>query len=317
MSARVDSEQNASAQLRKAPPAKRAKRKEKGGPEKQQEVGITVIVEEESRVYGYALLVAVLSTPVVLAISTLPLTKWAGAFPRVDERWGLFYWASLWIPTLACVCMFATSSHGPYCLPGKEIEGWKTALPCIVGMLVVGYSNFGLTYFLPKSLGAQAEFYYLDVIPMVLNVTVGVALTRELMKAYLIWTRKNLASSSSGNGSLALTGAEREGREEDSALAANKDEDAGLLQKLATDITNVVFVAFILFACESYCGAARPATLLHASDFTHAQYTLTTRTKTTMKIRSWCYPSIGRPRQPTGVAWPFFASFIRSCKSTS
>ena len=58
-------------------------------------------------------------------------------------------------------------------------------------MLFSGYAVYGIMYFLPKELGVNVEYYMLEVVPIVLNLTVCIIFTSLLMDFFEKRNRKN------------------------------------------------------------------------------------------------------------------------------
>jgi len=161
---------------------------------------VAVLVEQGSRIYGYALIGSAYNVVYALGVSALPLTKWrgdgataastsagaAGAVPVVDRwAWGLFIGGLFLSVVFPLRCTFAIATGSPHTLPGLEIDSWDCALVCLVSMVLSCSANFGLTYFLPLAYGAFPEYYFLDIVPMILDFTVCVIITRRVMRAYL------------------------------------------------------------------------------------------------------------------------------------
>ena len=48
-------------------------------------------------------------------------------------------------------------------------------------MLLSSYAVFGLTYILPTQLGAHLEYYFLELVPITLNLTLCVIFTSDVM----------------------------------------------------------------------------------------------------------------------------------------
>ena len=127
--------------------------------------------------------------------------------PGVDKwAWGIGF-LGLWVLVIAGTCTFAVSQGSPFPLPGREVDCWDCALPCFLGMLLSGFTTLGITYLLPLSQGVSPEFYHLDTIPIALNLTVGIILTRMLMRAYLDWMqqgRRNRSPSADDEGEMVV-----------------------------------------------------------------------------------------------------------------
>ena len=161
--------------------------------------GAGYVVEQESKIYGHALINAMLVGSFVLVLSSQSLTKWTvsvevqgtegpqGLMPGVKkETWGFAVQLALLL-LFAVRCTFSIATGSPRPLPGDEIKSWECALPCLASLLLSGAAFFGLAYYLPQSLGAELEFHFLDLMPFVLNVTVGIALAKEVMRSFLDW----------------------------------------------------------------------------------------------------------------------------------
>ena len=161
---------------------------------------VAVLVEQEARIYGYALIGSAYNVMYALGLSSLPLTFWkgdgataasasagaAGTVPVVDRwAWGLFFGGLFGSVVFPLRCTFAVATGSPHTLPGNEIDSWDYALVCLVSMVLSCSANAGLTYFLPLAYGALPEYYFLDIVPMILNFTVSIIITRRVMRAYL------------------------------------------------------------------------------------------------------------------------------------
>ncbi len=252
---------------------KHAKHKVKVEAKKKAEDDITKIVEDLSRTYGYGLLGCVFNIIYVLCLSSLPLTKWAGygtasegegAVPVVDKwAWGLGYWGST-VFVIAGVTTFRISQGSPFPLPGSEVDCWDCALPCFFGMLLSCFTTLGITYFLPLSQGVSPEFYHLDTIPIALNFSLCIVLSRMLLHAYLDWVqqgRQNQSPSASlkaRNGKKMSTGKLKKRKNQEQLAAASDGEKKEIdanekndMCKELFDVLNMMLLAFMAIGCES------------------------------------------------------------------
>lgn len=230
--------------------AKHAKHRMKVGAREKAEVGLAKIVEDLSRTYGYALLGCTFNAIYILCVSSLPLTKWfgdgtvaggEGAVPGVDKWvWGLGFWGG-WNSVVAVLCTFVIAQGSPFPLPGKEIDSWDCALLCFFSMLLSGWIITGIAYLLPLSQGASPEFYYLDVIPIALNFTVGIVVTRLLMRAYLEWMQKR-----GQTGTQHDLGESRHAEKK----KINTNEKSGIWKE-TVPVLNGILLIFMAIGCES------------------------------------------------------------------
>ena len=258
---------------------KHEKHKAKVEAKKKAEDEITKIVEDLSRTYGYALIGCLFNIIYVLCLSSLPLTKWVGdgtasegegAVPGVDKwAWGLGYWG-IFALVIAGSCTFTISQGSPFPLPGNEIECWDCALPCFFGMLLSGFTTFGITYHLPLSQGVSPEFYHLDMLPFILNFTLGVVLTRMLMRAYYDWMQQGRkdrsppAASKLRNGNKMLTGKlkNRDAQEQpaagrDGKRKENEASKKSGIWKMFINSLNTILIVFMAAGCESLSNSAQ------------------------------------------------------------
>ena len=263
-SAKVNDKDQVVSMRRKRRAAKHEKHKAKVKAKKEAEADFAKIVEDLSRTYGYALLGSVLNIVYVLGVSSLPLTTWLGdgkaaggegatPIPSVNRLgWGVGFSGTMVI-VLAAVCTFGIAQGSPRPLPGVgEINSWDCALPCFLGMLLSGCTFFGITYLLPVSQGASPEFYFLDVIPIILTMTVGIVLTRILMRAYLDFVQGDQDHSTSTDeskgkeSSTAKSAASRRGSKKD-----KKAKESSSIWKNVLDMTNLFLLIFMMLGCES------------------------------------------------------------------
>ena len=129
-------------------------------------------------------------------MSALPLTNWqgdgataasaSGAVPVVDRwAWGLFIGGLFGAVVFPLRCTFAIATGSPHTLPGNEIDSWDCALVCLVSIVLSSSANVGLTAFLPLAYGACPQYYFLDLVPIILCFTLCIIFTRRVMRAYL------------------------------------------------------------------------------------------------------------------------------------
>ena len=258
---------------------KHAKHKAKVEAKKKAEDEITKIVEELSRTYGYALIGCLFNIIYVLCLSSLPLTKWVGdgtaseadgAVPGVDKwAWALGVWP-IFLFAMAGMCTFAISQGSPFPLPWREVDCWDCALPCFLGMLLSGFTTLGITYLLPLSQGVSPEFYHLDMVPFILIMSVGIVLTRMLMRAYydrMQQGRRNRSPSADSklrNGRKMSTGklknrdvqvqpaAGRGGKKKENEAS----EKSGIWKMFLVSL-NMMLLVFMAVGCESLSNPAQ------------------------------------------------------------
>ena len=79
---------------------------------------------------------------------------------------------------------FAIAQNDPQPLPGWGSYSWKYAPICLISMLSSTLVVGGLAYALPISLGVQLEFYFGETVSFILEFTVCVLFTAEVMKFF-------------------------------------------------------------------------------------------------------------------------------------
>lgn len=254
--------------------------------QEQEEVNTGMVVEQESRIYGYAFIGVATNIIFLLAVSVVPLTEWniveseglgaqqqeQRAVPGVD-RWA---WAlgvmGPFILNFSLRCTFAISTGSPRPLPGLEIDCWKCALVCFISMTLSGYGAYGLTYYLPIALGASPEFYHLNLIPMILDFTVCILFTRRVMRAYYNSMQEGQDIHGLGNGQTPAT-VVPEKKEESSSTTKEDKSDASSPQprqekseeqnettdiwKELLSIANTVILCTLIIACALCSGSGR------------------------------------------------------------
>ena len=211
-----------------------AEQKKTDTPAAAEDDGLAMTVDQESHVYGYALIGALFNIVAALCISSMPLTDWGGSVPSVNTwLWALIFMsAPIW--WFALKCTFAIATGSPHVLPGGEIDCWEYAPVCFASMFSCGTLFYLLFYIVPLLIGANPEFYYLDTVPTFLIFTVGVVLTRRLMWAYHDRIR--------GRGNGALVSGPRNG-------AGAQRKEARLLEDLL-ESGNMIIIGFIIVGCE-------------------------------------------------------------------
>ncbi len=325
------------------------------------------VVEQESKIYGHAFINATLTIVFVLLLSSQSLTKWTvsvevqgtegpqGLMPGVNKETWAFVIYGVWYLAFAFRCTFAIATGSPRPLPGSEIETWECALPCLVSLLLSGSACFGLGYYLPQSLGAELEFYFLDTIYFVLNSTVGVVFARKVMRVFLDWKEGReiapQASQSLGEQALKVhqkkkkkkkkkehgpSNADTEGEQSfasstlhhDPRNEKNGDEtkSTGISTEIVKNL-NMFALIFMIVGCES-C-ATRGIQIWSCFCAIHKQSVLITFITTTStagsqfaptihnKIPSWFFPSTDHREQPISLASSSPASSTLSFKSSS
>ena len=80
--------------------------------------------------------------------------------------------------------MFAVATAGPQPMPGLEWQGWRYAPHCCIFMLISGLFVSGFLYILPISLGAQMHYYFADAVSILLELSLCVVFTAQVMKFF-------------------------------------------------------------------------------------------------------------------------------------
>ena len=158
------------------------------------------LVQQLSGVWGYAVIGSAFNLSLVAAISSLEWTNWGGdgaeassdisssapstSMPKYN-KWTLGVFISVICPVfLSLRTTFAVATLGPHPLPGDGWVGWGYASYCFISMLISTLCVAGFIYVLPISLGGQLHYYFGDVVPMLLQGTVCVVFTAEVMKFF-------------------------------------------------------------------------------------------------------------------------------------
>ena len=105
-------------------------------------------------------------------------------------------------------------------------------------MLFSGYAVYGLMYFLPQELGANVEYYMLEVIPIVLNLTVCIIFTSLLMDFFENRNRQNERGNQE---------AEDGAGQNDPAL--RNDKGRSLFSEIV-QILNMMVLLLVMLGCE-------------------------------------------------------------------
>ena len=119
-------------------------------------------------------------------------------------------------------------------------------------MVLSGFTFFGITYFLPLSQGIFLEFYYLDVIAFALTATVGIILTRRLMRMCFEWDQDQSLENSEDLGKGKSKSIEVKGHPATSRT--NTEEEGGSERDCWGDflfMSNVFLKVFLALGCES------------------------------------------------------------------
>ena len=105
-------------------------------------------------------------------------------------------------------------------------------------MLFSSYAVYGLMYFLPKELGVNVEYYMLEILPIVLNLTVCIIFTSLLMDFFEKRNRQN----------------ERDNQEAEDGAGQNdpdlrNDEGVGLFSEIVQQLNTMVLM-LVMLGCE-------------------------------------------------------------------
>ena len=236
---------------------------------------VAMVVEQLARMYGYALIGCAYNVMYALGVSALPLTNWqgdgataasaSGAVPVVD-RWawgGLFIGGLFGAVVFPLRCTFAIATGSPHTLPGSEIESWDCALVCLVSMVLSTSANVGLTAFLPLAYGACPQYYFLDLVPIILCFTLCIIFTRRVMRAYLDSVQGGKqdprATGLRNNGQTTSTTQRKPNKQQHGSLAKKKiaapgqqprKEKIGIWAEISR-LANMILLTAIVFGCES------------------------------------------------------------------
>jgi len=108
-------------------------------------------------------------------------------------------------------------------------------------MLLSGLAVFGPTYVLPKLLGAQLEYYFLELVAITLQLTVCIIFTSLLMDFFERRDRDGARGERD-------VGAGAGGERNDSA--PRNDEGGNRVLAIVAQVANTTFLVLIMVGCE-------------------------------------------------------------------
>ena len=112
-------------------------------------------------------------------------------------------------------------------------------------MLLSGLAAFGLTYVLPTQLEGHLEYYFLELVPITLNLTFCVIFTSALMDFFERRDRNRVRDEREvGAGAGA-------GEQNDPAPPRNDEDGASILAQIA-QIANTTTLLLIMLGCEFF-----------------------------------------------------------------
>ena len=160
------------------------------------------LVQQLSGIWGYAFIGSAANLSFVTALSSLQWTDWGeGGVDRVDAAssaaasqlelkdmpkhnkvmMGILF--SVLIPVcISARTAFAIAQGDPHPLPLRGWFSWKYAPYCFISMVSSTLIVAGLTYALPVSMGGRIEYYFGESLSMLLEMTLCVVFTAEVMK---------------------------------------------------------------------------------------------------------------------------------------
>ena len=112
-------------------------------------------------------------------------------------------------------------------------------------MLFSGLVASGLTYVLPTRLGAHLEFYFLELVPIILNLTFCVIFTSALMDFFERRDRNRVR----GEREVGAGAGARAGEQNDPAPPRNNEDGASFLAQIA-QLANTTTLLLIMLGCE-------------------------------------------------------------------
>ena len=162
------------------------------------------IVQQLSGVWGYAVIGSAFNLSLVAGLSSLEWTNWGGDGTKATNeassssasegetqsmpmynKWTMGVFMSLICSVvLSLRTTFAVAANDPYLLPSIVYKCRRYARHCFIFMLVSSLCVAGLLYILPISLGAQMHYYFADVVPILLSMSVCVVFTAEAMRFF-------------------------------------------------------------------------------------------------------------------------------------
>ena len=105
-------------------------------------------------------------------------------------------------------------------------------------MLLSGLTVYGLTYVLPTLLGGQLEYYFLELVAIILQLTVCVIFTSLLMDFF---ERRDRHGARGEHEVGASAGGERNN---------SNDEDGNSVLAMLAQIANTTFLMLMMLGCK-------------------------------------------------------------------
>ena len=162
------------------------------------------IVQQLSGVWGYAVIGSAFNLALATGLSSLEWTNWGGDGEKASNvvtsssasqvesqsvpkynKWTMGFFMSVICPVaISLRTTFAVTVHDPQLLPTVRWQGWRYAPHCLISMLISTLVAAGFLYLLPISLGAQMHYYFTDAVPIILQMTVCVVFTAQVMQFF-------------------------------------------------------------------------------------------------------------------------------------
>ena len=128
-------------------------------------------------------------------------------------------------------------------------------LSCFFTMLLSSYSVFGLTYVLPTELGVNMEYYFLEIVPIVIMLTACVVCTSRVMDYFERRSRR---------GAQGRPEVERQIDPE----RENEEAKRSLLFQIGEQL-NAIVLLLMMLGCKFYVLAPRSYSVLSVTSALH------------------------------------------------
>ena len=222
------------------------------------------LVQQLSGVWGYAVIGSAFNLSLVAGLSSLEWTNWGGdgaeatnvatsssasevepqSLPTYN-KWAMGFFVSIICPVVISLrTTFAVATNDPHSLPDLEWRGFRYTPHCFISMLISTLFVAGFLYILPISLGAQMHYYFGDTVSFLLQLSVCVVFTAQVMKFFYMRDHQEGGDTAVQEQSQNEAGDEdREDQEE------TKDLDCfgQTLKHL-----NIFLLAFVALGCQFY-----------------------------------------------------------------
>ncbi len=227
------------------------------------------IVQQLSGVWGYAVIGSAFNLALVAGLSSLEWTNWGGdgveatngaasstasevepqGVPKYN-KWTMGVYISVTSSVLASLrTTFAVAADDPKPLPGDEWCGWKYAPHCFISMLISTLFVAAFFYTLPVSLGAQVHYYFADAVPFLLQMTVCVVFTAQVMKFFYRRDQQR------GGGATMPEQPQNEVRDHN----GEEEKDFGCFKETVAQL-NMILIGAVALGCSFFfCAILYPA----------------------------------------------------------